>query len=69
MQQTSDRAIAELGKTHFDIPEPIRQLQCMIAPTKEGGIYYTGPTDDFSRPGRMWWSVPRASRTSTHGAN
>jgi uncharacterized protein (DUF885 family) len=30
----------------------------MIAPTQEGGIYYTGPTDDFSRPGRMWWSVP-----------
>ncbi len=58
MQETSDRAIAELGKTHFDIPEPIRRLECMIAPTKEGGIYYTGPTDDFSRPGRMWWSVP-----------
>ena len=58
MQETSDRAIVELGKTHFDIPDPIRQLQCMIAPTKEGGIYYTGPTDDFSRPGRMWWSVP-----------
>jgi len=58
MQETSDRAIVELGKTHFDIPEPIRKLECMIAPTKEGGIYYTGPTDDFSRPGRMWWSVP-----------
>jgi uncharacterized protein (DUF885 family) len=58
MQQTSDRAIEELGKTHFDIPDPIRRLECMIAPTKEGGIYYTGPTDDFSRPGRMWWSVP-----------
>jgi uncharacterized protein (DUF885 family) len=58
MQETSDRAIAELGRTHFDIPEPIRRLECMIAPTKEGGIYYTGPTDDFSRPGRMWWSVP-----------
>ena len=58
MQQTSDRAVAELGKTHFDIPEPIRTLECMIAPTREGGIYYTGPTDDFSRPGRMWWSVP-----------
>ncbi|GAA1988427.1 DUF885 domain-containing protein [Microbacterium pumilum] len=58
MQETSDRAVAELGKTHFDIPEPIRRLECMIAPTKEGGIYYTGPTDDFSRPGRMWWSVP-----------
>ncbi len=58
MQETSDRAVAELGRTHFDLAEPIRRLECMIAPTKEGGIYYTGPTDDFSRPGRMWWSVP-----------
>ncbi len=58
MQETSDRAVAELGATHFDIAEPIRRLECMIAPTQEGGIYYTSPTDDFSRPGRMWWSVP-----------
>jgi uncharacterized protein (DUF885 family) len=58
MQETSDRAVAELGDTQFDIPEEIRRLECMIAPTQEGGIYYTGPTDDFSRPGRMWWSVP-----------
>ncbi|MDE0545579.1 DUF885 domain-containing protein [Microbacterium sp. C7(2022)] len=58
MQATSDKAVEELGRTHFDIAEPIRRLECMIAPTQEGGIYYTGPTDDFSRPGRMWWSVP-----------
>ncbi|MEC5182745.1 uncharacterized protein (DUF885 family) [Cryobacterium sp. MP_3.1] len=58
MQETSDRAVAELGATQFDIPEEIRRLECLIAPTQEGGIYYTGPTDDFSRPGRMWWSVP-----------
>ncbi|NYD66247.1 DUF885 domain-containing protein [Agromyces atrinae] len=58
MQETSDRAVAELGATQFDIPDEIRTLECMIAPTQEGGIYYTGPTDDFSRPGRMWWSVP-----------
>jgi len=58
MQETSDRAIEELGRTHFDIAEPIRALECMIAPTQTGGIYYTGPADDFSRPGRMWWSVP-----------
>ncbi|GEK86007.1 DUF885 domain-containing protein [Microbacterium aerolatum] len=58
MQETSDRAVAELAATHFDIPEQIRTIECMIAPTQEGGIYYTGPTDDFSRPGRMWWSVP-----------
>ncbi len=58
MQDLSDRAIEELGKTHFDIAPELRNLECMIAPTQSGGIYYTGPTDDFSRPGRMWWSVP-----------
>ncbi|TFC96969.1 MULTISPECIES: DUF885 domain-containing protein [Cryobacterium] len=58
MQETSDRAVAELCETQFDIPDEIKRLECMIAPTQEGGIYYTGPTDDFSRPGRMWWSVP-----------
>lgn len=58
MQEKSDQAIAELGATHFDIPEPMRRLECMIAPTQHGGIYYTSPSDDFSRPGRMWWSVP-----------
>ncbi|MCF8547119.1 MAG: DUF885 domain-containing protein, partial [Microbacteriaceae bacterium] len=58
MQKLSDTAVRELGKEHFDIAEPMRKLECHIAPTKEGGIYYTGPSDDFSRAGRMWWSVP-----------
>jgi uncharacterized protein (DUF885 family) len=58
MQETSDQATADLGRTHFDIPEPMRRIECMIAPTQEGGIYYTPPSEDFSRPGRMWWSVP-----------
>ena len=58
MQETSDAAIEALAGTHFDIADPIRRLECCIAPTQNGGIYYTGPTDDFSRPGRMWWSVP-----------
>ncbi|AQP45667.1 DUF885 domain-containing protein [Tessaracoccus flavus] len=58
MQETSDAAVADLADVHFDIPEPIRTLECRIAPTQNGGIYYTGPSADFSRPGRMWWSVP-----------
>ncbi|MEY4990390.1 MAG: hypothetical protein RIS08_616 [Actinomycetota bacterium] len=63
MQQLSDKAIEELGKTHFDIAPELRNLECMIAPTQHGGIYYTGPSDDFSRPGRMWWSVPEGVDT------
>ena len=57
MQDLSDRAI-EAMKEHFEIPAPMDRVECMIAPTQEGGIYYTGPSEDFSRPGRMWWSVP-----------
>jgi len=58
MQALTDRTIAELHGTHFDIPEPVRHMECCIAPTSDGGIYYTGPSEDFSRPGRMWWAVP-----------
>ncbi|HWS59268.1 MAG TPA: DUF885 domain-containing protein, partial [Actinotalea sp.] len=65
MQQTADAAIAALAGVHFDIPEPVLRLECMIAPTQNGGIYYTGPSDDFSRPGRMWWSVPPSVTTFT----
>jgi uncharacterized protein (DUF885 family) len=59
MQSKADDAIRNLAGTHFDIPGPVGRIECMIAPTQTGGIYYTGPSEDFSRPGRMWWSVPR----------
>ncbi len=59
MQEKADEAIDALAGTHFDIPAPVRTIECMIAPTQSGGIYYTGPSEDFSRPGRMWWSVPK----------
>ncbi|MBK0420993.1 DUF885 domain-containing protein [Leucobacter sp. CSA2] len=58
MQAKSDRAVEELGVTQFDIPSGIRRLDCRIAATQEGGVMYTGPSDDLSRPGTMWWSVP-----------
>lgn len=59
MQARADEAIAELTDTRFDIPVPARTIECCIAPTHSGGIYYTSPSEDFSRPGRMWWSVPK----------
>ena len=63
MQETSDAAIEALAGRHFVIPEELRRLECRIAPTQDGGIYYTGPSADFSRPGRMWWSVPPGVET------
>jgi uncharacterized protein (DUF885 family) len=59
MQELADRTISDLHGTHFDIPEQVRRIECCLAPTSDGSIYYTGPSEDFSRPGRMWWAVPQ----------
>jgi uncharacterized protein (DUF885 family) len=56
LQDLMDRTIDELDGTHFDIPAPVRRVEAMIAPP--GGaaaMYYTGPSEDFSRPGRTWY--------------
>ncbi|WP_411709123.1 DUF885 domain-containing protein [Corynebacterium sp. LaCa116] len=58
VQSTADRVIKELNGTAFDIPDEVREIECCIDPAGTGGIFYTAPSDDFSRPGRMWWSVP-----------
>ena len=58
MQRTADEAIAALDGKYFTLDPRVRAIEGMIAPSATGGIYYTGPSADFSRPGRMWWSVP-----------
>jgi len=63
MQTKADEVMDLLDGTHFDIPGPVRTIECRIAPTHTGGIYYTGPSEDFTRPGRMWWSVPKGVET------
>src|SRR5207344_870863 len=59
MQALADKAIVELHGTHFDIPEPVRRIEARIAPTSDGGVYYTAPSEDLSRAGRIWWAVPQ----------
>ncbi len=62
LQDLMDRTIAELDGTHFDIPEPVKRVEAMIAPP--GGaaaMYYTRPSEDFKRPGRTWY--PTQGRT------
>ncbi|MET9588420.1 DUF885 domain-containing protein, partial [Streptomyces sp. NPDC006539] len=59
MQVLSDKALAALRGSEFDIPDELMTLECRIAPSGGGvGAYYNGPSQDFSRPGTMWWSVP-----------
>jgi uncharacterized protein (DUF885 family) len=57
-----DDAIAALDGTHFDLAEPIRRVEAMIAPPGSAAApYYTRPAQDFSRPGRTW--LPTLGRT------
>jgi uncharacterized protein (DUF885 family) len=56
MQDLQDRTIEEMDGVHFDILDPVRKIETLIAPP--GGalaMYYTGPSEDFSRPGRTWY--------------
>jgi len=62
-QEQMDQAMTALQGVHFDIPEPLTQVEAMVAPP--GGaaaMYYTGPSEDLSRPGRTWY--PTLGRTS-----
>ncbi|MGZ4691035.1 MAG: DUF885 domain-containing protein [Acidimicrobiia bacterium] len=62
LQDLMDRTIAELDGVHFDIPDPVKRVEAMIAePGGAAAMYYTGPSEDFSRPGRTWY--PTLGRT------
>jgi len=65
LQQTADRAITALDGVHFDVPGPVRRIEGRLTPTSGEGVFYTGPTEDFSRPGRMWWSLPEGVTAMT----
>ena len=63
LQELMDNAMSFLiDNNHFSIPDSIRTVEAMISPP--GGaaaMYYTGPSEDLSRPGRTWY--PTNGRT------
>jgi len=63
LQVLHDETIVSLKGAHFDIDEKVRQIEVMIPPAGGALIpYYTGPSEDFSRPGRTWWPVDGITR-------
>jgi len=51
-------AVDDLSGSHFDVPEEIRPLTVQVAPAGSPlGVYYRRPSEDFSRPGGVWYSV------------
>lgn len=58
MTERQHLALAELEGVHFDVPPSIRKLDVKIAPPGGSlGAYYVQPSEDFSRPGTVWYSL------------
>lgn len=58
IQGRLDEALSRLAGAHFDVPEPIRKVNVNLAPPGGSlGAYYVGPSEDFHRPGSVWWSL------------
>ncbi|SFB76235.1 Uncharacterized conserved protein, DUF885 familyt [Nocardioides terrae] len=56
MQGKADDIVAGFDGVHFDIADPIKRIDCRVAPVNDGGAWYHPPSEDFSRPGTMWFS-------------
>lgn len=57
MKARQEQALDELGGSHFDIPDPVRSIEVRLAgPGIPPGAWYHAPSEDWSRPGTVWWS-------------
>lgn len=62
LQYLTDEAISGLSGTEFDIPESVRRCEVHLPPEgSAAAAYYTSPSEDLSRPGRVWF--PTVGRT------
>ncbi len=62
MLERQQAALRDLDGSHFDVPEQIRTIEVKAAPP--GGALapsYASPSEDFSRPGCVWY--PLGDRT------
>ncbi len=58
MKDRQMQALEQLDGSHFDVPEPIKTINVQVEPA--GGASaasYVGPSEDFSRPGSIWYPI------------
>ena len=56
--ERQERALAELDGVHFAVAEPLRTIDVRVAPAGGPlGAYYIRPSEDFTRPGGVWYSI------------
>ena len=66
MQDLADSTIVDLARPRQALRHPrsrsARSTARSRRPRTGPSPYYTGPSEDFSRPGAMWWSVPEGQK-------
>ncbi len=57
------KAIDQLAGEHFEVPDELKVVTVNIAPPGGSlGAWYVGPSEDFSRPGSIWYSPGERER-------
>ncbi|HMS25139.1 MAG TPA: DUF885 domain-containing protein [Acidimicrobiia bacterium] len=58
LQDLLDESVRELNGTHFDIdPRLITIEACLFDEAGSSAMYYSTPSEDFSRPGRTYYPI------------
>ena len=58
VQARLDDAVAKLDGTHFDLPDKMKRVTVNLAPPGGAlGAWYINPSEDFTRPGSVWYSL------------
>jgi uncharacterized protein (DUF885 family) len=58
VERVLDEAVNDLAGKHFELPDEIRPLTVQLAPAGGPlGVFYRGPSEDFSRPGGVFYSI------------
>jgi uncharacterized protein (DUF885 family) len=61
MSDLLSAALDQLAGTHFDVPDQIRTVDVKLTPAGGPiGASYVSPSEDFTRPGTVWWSLDGA---------
>lgn len=58
VQERLDEAVDQLDGVHFDVPTKGREVTVNLAPPGGAlGAWYINPSEDWSRPGSVWYSL------------
>jgi uncharacterized protein (DUF885 family) len=63
VRRVQETAVDQLSGEHFDVPEELRRVEVNIAPPGGAlGAWYNAPSEDFTRPGTIWYAPGERAR-------